>query len=35
MQYMLLGTVDRPLLFTPKNVEEFEEGDAKSAAELG
>ena len=35
MQYMLLGTVDRPLLFTPKNVEEFEEGDAKSGIRNG
>ena len=37
MQYMLLGTADRPLLFTPKAAEEevFEEDDAKSAVELG
>ena len=37
MQYMLLGTADRPLLFTPKDAEEgvFEEDDAKSAVELG
>ena len=34
---MLLGTADRPLLFTPKAAEEevFEEDDAKSAVELG
>ena len=37
MQYMLLGTADRPLLFYPKAAEEevFEEDDAKSAVELG